>query len=328
MAAAGATVLWPMERYTVMGFAEVVAKIPAHARLLGELSRRFRAGQYDLVVLIDYPGFHLRVAEAAKAAGLKVLYYVAPQLWAWRPQRARRFRAAVDRFAVIFPFEQPFFRSLGLAADYVGHPLVDRPAALDRDQARAQLGLPPGGRVLGLFPGSRRQELTRHWAAFRGAGHLLLDEGVVDQVVVATVPGGDYPDPGPIRLATADSRTVLAASDAVIAKSGTTTLEAALADAPMVVAYRVHPATAWFARRVLRVPWISLPNLIAEQRVVEELVQSAVNPRQLADTVRPLLDRTHPIAQAQLGGLARVRELLGGPGAAERVAHLAGTLVE
>ena len=327
MAEAGATILWPMDRYTVIGFVEILAKIPAHIALLRAMARRFRSEPYALVVLIDYPGFHLRVAEAAKAAGLPVLYYVAPQLWAWRPERARRFRKAVDRFAVIFPFEAPFFRGLGLDAEYVGHPLVEAGAGPSRAVARAALGIAPDARVIGLFPGSRPQEIGRHWAPFRDAARSLIGAGHADVGLVAAIPQGNYPDPGKLVLARTDPATVLAAVDAVIAKSGTTTLEAALADTPMVVAYRVHRVTGWFARRVIRVRWISLVNLIAEAPVVEELVQDEVTAERLAESVRPLLDREHPATRAQLAGLARVRELLGTSGAAERVAAMAGALI-
>jgi lipid-A-disaccharide synthase len=328
MAAAGARVVWPMERYTVMGFAEVIAKIPAHARLLRELSRRFRARRYDLVILIDYPGFHLRVAESARAAGLKVLHYIAPQFWAWRPERAKRFRRAVDRFAVIFPFEAPFFQSLGLPAEYVGHPLLDRPPAPDRVAARAALGIPATARVLGLFPGSRNQELARHWVAFRNAGLEVLRRGAAEVAVVATIPGGDYPNPADLMLARSDPATVLAATDAVLAKSGTTTLEAALADRPMVAAYRVHPLTGWMARRLIRVPWISLPNLIANAPVVTELVQGEVRADRLAEAIEPLLDPDHASTVAQRAGLAKVRDAVGGPGAARRVATIAADLLK
>ncbi|MGE0441902.1 MAG: lipid-A-disaccharide synthase [Gemmatimonadales bacterium] len=327
IAAAGAEVLWPMEQYTVMGLAEIVAKIPAHARLLGEMRRRFRSGRYDLVILIDYPGFHLRVAEAARAAGVPVLYYIAPQLWAWRPERAARFRQAVDRFAVIFPFEVPFFRSVGLTTDFVGHPLLDRPPLPTREAARAELGIGAGDRVLALFPGSRGQELRRHWAPFRDAARRLLDAGTATRCVVAAVPGGSYPDPGPLELVDRDSGLLLRAADAVLAKSGTTTLEAALADAPMVVAYRVHRVTAWAARRLMRVPWIALPNLIAQQPVVEEIVQADVTAERLAAAVAPLLDPASAATVAQRAGLARIRDLLGGPGAAERVAAVAATML-
>lgn len=327
MREAGAEVLWPMERYTVMGLAEIVSKVPAHYRLLRSLRRRFADRWYDLVILIDYPGFHLRVAEAARGAGLPVLYYIAPQLWAWRPQRASRFREAVNRFAVIFPFEAGFFQSLGLAAEYVGHPLMDRSPPRSRETARASLGLTMEARVLALFPGSRRQEIARHWAAFRDAAIRLQHAGKADRAVVATVPGGTYPDPGPLILRESDPGTVLAAADAAIVKSGTTVLEAAIADLPMVVAYRVHRATAWFARRVMRVPWISLVNLIASESVVEEILQDAVTAERLEAAVGPLLDPQGPATVAQRAGLAKVRALLGGPGAASRVAEMAAGLL-
>ncbi|MHB1328186.1 MAG: lipid-A-disaccharide synthase, partial [Gemmatimonadales bacterium] len=326
-AAAGARIRWPMEQYTVMGFAEIVSKIPAHARLLGELRRDLKAGRYRLVIPIDYPGFNLRVAEASRSAQVPVLYYVAPQLWAWGADRAARFRKAVDRFAVIFPFEAPFFTGLGLRAEYVGHPLADRQGVPTRAEARAALGIAPDARVLSLFPGSRRQELARHWGPFRDAGAQLLAGGHTDRVLVATVGVGSYPEVGALELVGADPMFVLAAADAVIAKSGTTTLEAALTDTPMVVAYRVHPFTGWLARRIMRVEWISLPNLIANRSAVTELVQGEVTADRLAEAVRPLLDPTAKETIAQRADLAEVRELLGGPGAAGRVAELAAQLL-
>jgi lipid-A-disaccharide synthase len=128
MERAGATIRYPMEGLAAFGVVEVVTKLRAHFRLLRALQRDFRHGRYDLVILVDYPGFHLRVAEAAHRAGVRVLYYIAPQLWAWRPERARRLAAAVDRLAVVLPFEQTFFSRLGVRSNYVGHPLIDRPA--------------------------------------------------------------------------------------------------------------------------------------------------------------------------------------------------------
>src|SRR5207253_961780 len=149
---AGVRVLDRMESYSVVGFVEALAKIPAHYRLLNRIKQSFQDKRYDLVILVDYPGYHLRAAAAAAAAGIPVLYYIAPQMWAWGPGRVRKL-AAVKRLAVILPFEEQFFRERGVAATFVGHPLRDRPPLPSRAETRTALGLDPSRPVLGLFPG-------------------------------------------------------------------------------------------------------------------------------------------------------------------------------
>ncbi len=327
VAAAGATVRHPMERYTVLGFVEVLGKIPAHLKLLRLLEKQFRSGAYDLALLIDYPGFNVRVAEAAHRHGVKVLYYIAPQLWAWRPGRARRLAGAVDRLAAVLPFEPAFFARHGIRAEYVGHPLLDRPALPSRQAARERLGIGAGERVLGLFPGSRPQETARLWPPFRETARRLLASGACDRVVVAGTTIGRYPGAEAFLLQRDAPETVFASADAALAKSGTTTLEAALADVPMVVAYRVHPLTSWIAQHLITVPWISLVNLVADAPVVEELTQRSVTPARLAAAVTPLLDRDNPKTRAQRDGLRVVRERLGGGGAAAKVARIAVELL-
>jgi lipid-A-disaccharide synthase len=327
MAAAGATIRYPMEGLAAFGMVEVVTKLRAHLRLLRALRQDFRSGRYDLVILIDYPGFHVRVAEAARRSGTKVLYYIAPQLWAWRPGRARRFAAAVDRLAVVLPFEQRFFGELGLRSEYVGHPLVDRITWPTRAAARAQLGIAAESRVLGLFPGSRAQEVRRLWPPFRDAALQLLREGRCDRVIVAGTAGGHYPDPGPLEVLRGDPIPVFAAADAALAKSGTTTLEAALADVPMVVAYKVHHLTWLVFQRLRTVRWVSLVNLVAEREVVPEILQDEAEAGRLADALRPLLDPSDPRTVAQHEGLALVRTRLGVAGATTRVVALADELL-
>ncbi len=327
MAAAGATIRRSIDGLSAMGLVEILDKLPAHIQLLTALRRDFAAHRYDLIVLVDYPGFHLRVAEAAKRSGIKVLWYIAPQFWAWRPERARRFSRAVDRLAVILPFESTFFGGVGISTDYVGHPLVDRELLPSREEARAALGVPGDARVLALFPGSRHGEIRRLWPSYRDAAQRVLDAGGCSHVLVAATTDGHYPDPGRLILVTDHPDRVLASADAVLAKSGTTTLEAALADVPMVVAYRVHPLTYRLLRPLIRVKWVSLVNLVAEREVVPELIQGAATPELLAEAVLPLLDPAGEPARRQREGLAEVRRRLGGPGASERLAAVAGQML-
>lgn len=326
MAAAGAKLLFPMERLSAMGAVEIIRRVPAHLELYRRLTADFRRRRWDLYLPIDYPGFHMRTARAAREASVRVLYYIPPQLWAWRPGRARRLAAAVDRLAVVLPFEPAFFAGVGLSATYVGHPLLDRPPPPSREAARAALGISPEARVLALFPGSREQEVRSHWETFRAVAEQLRASGRCDEIVVAVTPAGTYPAPGAARLHT-DGRAVLAAADACLAKSGTTTLEAALADVPMAVAYRMHPLTFAVARRVVTVRWVSLVNLVADREVVPEFLQEAMTVPALTAALGDLLTPDHPARRAQLEALAEVRGRLGTPGASARVAAIAAELL-
>jgi lipid-A-disaccharide synthase len=327
MAQAGASLLCPIDTLSAMGIVEVVGHLPAHVRLYHRLKRRLAAGRYDLVIPIDYPGFNIWISRAAKAAGVPVLYYIAPQLWAWRPGRAKRFAESVDRMAVILPFEEGFFNGVGLRASFVGHPLLDGDPWPTRSEARASLGVQDGERVLALFPGSRQGEIVRHWPIFRDAALLLLQQGRCHRVVAAAMEQGAYPDPGSVEIIRGRPLDLLAAADAAVAKSGTTTLQAAVTGTPMVVAYRTNPVNAFLVRRLITVEWTSLVNLIADREVVPELHQEDLTEDNLVHELSPLLTPTDPTRVAQLEGLKLVRERLGRPGAAARLVDLAQELV-
>jgi lipid-A-disaccharide synthase len=328
LARAGAELMARIEDLTVMGFVEVLAKVPAHARLLRRMRERFARGDVRLVVLVDYPGFHLHVAAAARRAGIPVLYYIAPQLWAWAERRVKKLRERVSHLAVILPFEEAFFRGHGVSATFVGHPLLDRAAAAPgREAAARDLGLDPARPVLSVFPGSRRQEVRRLWPVFREAAERVRAARPDVQVVVAGTAAGRYPGAGPLRVVADRASACLAASDAALCKSGTTTLEAAIAGVPMVIAYRVHPLSYAVARALTTLHWIGLVNLVADRAVAPEFIQGRARPEALADALLPLLASGSPERELQIEGLREVRRRLGEPGASARAAGIARSLL-
>jgi lipid-A-disaccharide synthase len=330
MRAAGVELDEDVVSQAVMGFAEVVAHLPRHYALLRRMRRELRGGSVGLLICVDYPGFNMKLAAAARDAGVPVLYYIAPQVWAWGARRLPQLARIVTKAAVILPFEESLLRQHGIDATFVGHPLLDRAQTLPtRGAARAQLGLDESDRVLALFPGSRVQEVERHLEAFVGAARAVEQRIPGLRVVVAEGPGIRI-DPAecPYPVIRSSSFVLLRAADAALCKSGTTTLEAAVAGCPLVVGYRTSAWTYALARRVVTIPRIALVNVLAGRALAPEFVQHALQPRAVADALVPLLDPTSATRAAALRGLDDVRAQLGQPGAAARVAGLAVALVE
>jgi lipid-A-disaccharide synthase len=329
MVSAGVDVAERTDTTAVMGFVEVLRTLPKHLGLLKAFRRRLESGDVKCLVPIDYPGFNLRLAAAAKEVRVPVLYYITPQVWAWGADRLPKMAHVITKAAVILPFEEELLRAHGIDATFVGHPLLDRVQDMpDRQQARRALGLPDDALVLGLFPGSRQQEIDRHIDDFVRTAQLLQREHQGLHVVVATAPGVTIaPNRCPYRQVTESSLAVLRAADAAICKSGTTTLEAAVAGCPLVVAYRTSAWTHAIARRVVRIPRIGLVNVVAGREVAREFVQSALIPESMARAVSPLLVADSPERHQMIRDLADVRQRLGSPGASERVAEMVGSLV-
>jgi lipid-A-disaccharide synthase len=325
MERAGVELLEHSDRLAVMGFGDAIRQAPRHYRLLGDLRRRFRSGTVKLVILVDYPGFNLKVAQAARDAGVPVLYYITPQVWAWGAGRLARMVRTVTKAAVILPFEEPLLRARGIDTTFVGHPLLDAASDLpSREEARRALGIDPATPLLALFPGSRQSEVARHMAPFAATARELQRRRPGLEVVVSAAPGialdGDI---GPLRAVSAPSFALFRAADATLCKSGTSTLEAAVACCPMIIAYRTRGWEYAIGKLVVRIPYVGLVNVIAGARVAPEFLQDDVQPIPMADALEPLLDPNSPQRAEQLAQLASVRAKLGTVGASARVASLA-----
>jgi lipid-A-disaccharide synthase len=333
MRAAGVALLAHVDQLAVMGFAEVARHLPylvgVMRRVRGELAVR----RPDLLIPIDYPGFNLRLAKHARRAGIPVLYYIAPQVWAWHRSRVLQLAKYTDRIAVILPFEEQVLAAAGARVAFVGHPLLDQPPpSHDRATFAAALGIDASSPVLALFPGSRTQEVRRQLDTFAAAAEVVVRAAPTVQPVLAVssaVPAALYA--GMRCPRTDDGWTLLHHARAALVKSGTGTLQAAFAGTPLVVTYRVHPLSYVLAKRLVRVPHVGLVNLVTGERVAPELLQADATPGRLAAALLPLLDEASPERAHALAGLARVRAALAPPvpgvSVAERVAELAAELI-
>lgn len=313
----------------VMGFLEVLRHIPRHWELLEKIRERLASGRVKLLVVIDYPGFNMKAAEAAKSAGVPVLYYVTPQVWAWGEGRLPKLARIVTKAAVILPFEENLLRGHGIDATFVGHPLLDRAQGmLDKQAARESLGLSDSSPVLALFPGSRQQEIDRLIDDFVATAREVEKSLPGLQVIVSAASTISLdPSRCPFRVVPSASFTVLRAADAALCKSGTTTLEAAIADCPLAVAYRTSQVSYFLARLLVKIPNIGLVNVVAGREVAKEYVQEDIVPKKIAVELTQLLDATSNERARVLEGLAEVRAKLGEAGAARRVAQMASDLV-
>jgi lipid-A-disaccharide synthase len=278
------------------------------------------------LIPIDYPDFNLRLAERAHTHGIPIIYYISPQVWAWRKGRIRTLARLVRRMIVIFPFEEEIYRACGVPVTYVGHPLVDRVrATAGREAIRARLGIEPGATLVGLLPGSRRGEIARILPPMLDAKRRLAGRREI-RWVLAVAPGfsvEDLPEAAradhALTILSGQTYDVMAAADLLVTASGTATAEAALLAAPMIVVYRMHPVTWELARRLVKVPHIAMANLLAGRRLVPELLQGEVNGPRLAAEISGLLGDPEQL-RAMREGLRAAAARLGPGGAPERAA--------
>jgi lipid-A-disaccharide synthase len=331
MALQGLTSLFPMRDLALMGLAEVLPRLRHLRRRLHRTAADIAARQPDVVVTIDSPGFTLRLLRAIRPLGVKRVHYVAPQVWAWRERRVRHYRGLWNQLLCLLPFESAFFARHALPATFVGHPVLESGA--DRGDAarfRATHNIEATARVLTVMPGSRRTEVARLVPILGATLQRLPD---VVPVVPVAAPVAQAAHEGtrewlrrPVLVTELqDKHDAFAASAAAVTKSGTSTLELAMAGVPMVVTYRVHPLTAAIARRLFTVSHVSLVNLLAGRAVVPELLQEACTPDRLAESLRLLLDEP-AAASAQRAGYRDVLRSLRPPGGSPSDAAAAAVL--
>lgn len=308
------------EPLAVVGVFEVFEKLPALFRALSAMRKAARSRAPDAAVLIDFPDFNGILARGLRREGVPIVYYVSPQVWAWRPGRARTIARLARRIVTLFPFEAEIYRRLGADAVCAGHPLVDDV----REELEKELPLPPKENSrLALLPGSRVAEVRRHWQPMREAADALSRRFDLEVVVVRApgVPESLFPGAAErgFRIVSTERHAALASSDLAFVASGTATLEAALCGTPMIVVYRMSPASYAIGKRIVKVPWISLVNIVAGEEIVPELLQEEAHPGRLEGEAAALLGDPEATARMRIR-LARVSRELGPPGGSERAA--------
>lgn len=313
----------------VVGITEVLKNAGSLLNGLSTAKALLKTRRPSLLVLIDFPDFNLRIARAAKKLGIPVLYYISPQIWAWRQGRVKKIKKRVDHMAVILPFETAFYDKAGVPATFVGHPLLDAgKAPVAGDAGRADISSP----VIGLLPGSRDGEVRRHLPVLLKAARIIgsripgsrfllsaaasVDRSAIDAILAEESGGLD------LQVESGSVYRLFRQADLVIAASGTVTLEAAISGVPMIAIYSISFLSAWMARRLIQVKYVCLVNLIADRAVVPELLQKDASPDGIAEKTIEMLTDPEKLQQ-MVSDLRDLRNRLGGPGASEKVADIA-----
>jgi lipid-A-disaccharide synthase len=339
-AAAGGELIADFRGLAVTGLTEWIGKLPQFLATRRRLVASAKALRPDALVVVDFPDFNFRLARRIKELGIPVVYYISPQIWAWRAGRLKTIREIADRVLVIFPFEEAIYREGGVPVTFVGHPLVELAQAVDRGAFLGRLHLSPASPTVAVLPGSRPNEVNRILPVLVAAIGLIRPRVAGVQFVIARAPGlpdslfGALPrlqstdasrpagHEGGLGIAVVEGETdaVLSSADVALTASGTATVQSALHDTPMVIVYRVSAITYRLARRLVTVDTFGMVNIIAGEKIVPELIQDALTPEAVAaEAVSMLTDSTR--RARILEGLARVRQRLGGPGASRRAAE-------
>lgn len=341
MKQAGVEIITDAGSLSVVGITEVFSKLPAVFREASRIKKEMLSRRPDLLILIDFPDFNLHMAKFASKNKVPVLYYISPQVWAWRRGRVRRIKKYVEHMAVILPFEADFYREHGICATFVGHPLLDHYAEKDNGDAEEDNGDFPDARhsdqtVLGLLPGSRKSEIARNLPVMLAAARRLESRISGIKFIVSMAPGidryfmenftGPYRDVLDIEIHSGAIEDVLRLCRLVVAASGTVTLEAAIFGVPMVIVYRVSPVSFLLGRMLVSVEHIGLANIIAGERVVPELIQKQAEPAQIARTAAALLSDPDSLDRLRRR-LRSVRAMLGEPGASAKTADIALSMI-
>ncbi|PID57694.1 lipid-A-disaccharide synthase [candidate division KSB3 bacterium] len=329
----GITLLSSSDELAVVGIVEVVKKIGTVLRVYKKLLRSLKEHPPDLLILVDYPEFNLRLARVARVREIPIVYYISPQVWAWRSGRVKLIQRLVKKMIVIFPFEREFYQRRGVDVEWVGHPLIESvKATLSKDEFCRQHGLAAQQPILGLLPGSRESEIERLLPVMLAAAQSLHEQEPALQFVLPLASSLDNSPviqehiPAFVRLIRRQTYDAIHAADLIVTASGTVTVEAAILGTPMIICYRVAPLTFRLGKKFLKVPFIGMVNLIAGKEVAKELIQTAASPKRIAEEVIALL--SHPDDLAAIKAELRiVRQKLGEPGAAERAARVIADVI-
>lgn len=336
MRKAGVSVFFDSSIIAVVGLIEVLRHWGDIKRAMQIVKDQLDQTRPDLLVLVDYPEFNLKMARHARELGIKVLFYISPQVWAWRPKRIHKIGSLIDHMAVIFKFEQQYYEAAGIPVSFVGHPLVDRVKDdIDAHEVRARLGIPADARVVGLFPGSRRSEIVRLLPLVMATAQQMQKRAPELKFLLPVAPGLNIDE---VRRQAEDSGVdiivsrdeiydVISCCDVIATCSGTVTLEIALLNVPMCILYKM----SWFSysimSRLITIPHIGLANIVAGEAVVKELLQREANPAAISRELFELLENRQYREQVKTG-LKRVRENLGAGDGARNMAQLTLSLLD